>query len=952
MGKRSTLMRPTASPVSLVTEAWKMQWQGFFEAFQGRQRRLLNEVTSAWGDMSALLHFAREAFIAWPARASHAESFEVVSDQVRQAGRDLLDAPLDQYQRRRPVRRVLSAIEDCGSAVEELVRHLPHSLPYSGNSFLDSVGISRDPSWTDSLISWRSLGRDLPLRGLVKDHLHREAWRRSRLDDSFLRLLMRACLELREPWHIYRSQILRTFAGVEFEPHGMAAEWNLWQQRTGDIDREGTRLLDRYERWVDNVPSRLAQAIQRASWRSGSERSWSSKVYEWRSQRNLSRWSEEQRAVTAVLDLELGLRRLGSEAAQITARSLSSLRLEHADLKRTLAGMLSQLNAWSASALELDPRELVARLADTRLLSLDERVDRWSEELSQAGSTCLPERLKARGQPQRPLLWRISSSSVEPRKVFSFAVQNFGKPILRGGLAEVTETNGLIAREMEHARQVVEYGWECAGTHDGLESDLLAEAVANARGLLEEQSRPQVNLHSLDRVGVKSLMAVFQETYSTLEVGRVGLLAHLRRLQGQRAVTQLTEYAVRGVQTTSRRWWESAKGFFDSLLLRIGWRLPARPLLPPVIQRVGLTQVMEVKQVGRDLPPIYRHLFRLDPVENPRFMVGRDEELKAFGRALQQWDSGQFAAILLVGDRGSGKTSLLNCARCSVFADHKVVAGNFSQRLTDPKHLQSFLRELFQVPESVDLVSALAEGRRVVILEEFERTFLRTVNGFEAIRYLLQLIHPTADSTLWILALNDRSFRYLDVAVDLGRFFSHRINAMSVKPKDLEKAILQRHNLSGLRLKFAPPLPEDPRVSRLRNWLGLQLDSQRLFFDALYEQSGGVFRSAFELWQGCIEQVEAGAVEMRQPLGPNYSSLRDELVQMDHFTLVAVLQHGSLTEWEIAQVFCECVETSRVRLGRLQALQILEQDPLHPGLRVRPEARHFVLETLHRVNLA
>ena len=140
-------------------------------------------------------------------------------------------------------------------------------------------------------------------------------------------------------------------------------------------------------------------------------------------------------------------------------------------------------------------------------------------------------------------------------------------------------------------------------------------------------------------------------------------------------------------------------------------------------------------------------------------------------------------------------------------------------------------------------------------------------------------------------------------------------------------------------------------MSRIRSWLGLQRDAQRLFFEALYEQSSGVFRSAFKLWQDCIENVEAGVVELGQPLAPDYSGLRSELAQMDCFTLVALQQHGSLTEGELAQVFCEPVETSRVRLGRLLELEILEYDPVHPGIRIRPEARHFVQDTLHRAYL-
>ena len=72
---------------------------------------------------------------------------------------------------------------------------------------------------------------------------------------------------------------------------------------------------------------------------------------------------------------------------------------------------------------------------------------------------------------------------------------------------------------------------------------------------------------------------------------------------------------------------------------------------------------------------------------------------------------------------------------------------------------------------------------------------------------------------------------------------------------------------------------------------------------------------------------------------------------MDHFTLKAIQEHGSLTAGELAAVLCEGEEASGDRVHRLAALGLIERDPEHPGLRVRPEAQRFVNDLLQRVNL-
>ena len=544
--------------------------------------------------------------------------------------------------------------------------------------------------------------------------------------------------------------------------------------------------------------------------------------------------------------------------------------------------------------------------------------------------------------------WRTS----EPQKAYLRAIESYGNPIFREGLREVVDLNLAIVREMEHARQIVEYHLKSGHAEGKLDADLLAEARDNARTLLLSQAQVSVDVDRIPiQTGVNALVSVARATNSNLEISRVGLLRYLKQLRGRRDFHEISEVATQVLQAGSRHLRDLVDKVLNWILLRIGWRFPIHLVLDPVIERAALTQMLDVKLVSRELPLIYRRLFRLAPVEERRFLVGRDEELEGFEQALSQWDRGNFASVLLVSARGSGKTSLLNRACSSVFAGRKLVRGQFGHRLTYANQIQEFLLNLFSLPAETDLSTALSIRRRIVILEEFERTFLRRVNGFDAIRFLLQLVHPGASSTLWVFALNDDAFRYLDAAVGLGRYFSHRVNAMSVKQEDLTNAIMQRHNFSGLRLRFSPPPPEDPRVGKIRHLLGIERDPEKMFFDALYEQSGGVFRSAFELWQGCIDRVEAGVVEMRQPLAPNYSRLRRELNQMDHFSLVAIMQHGSLTDREVPEVLCEPVNESRLQLDRLRAMEILEIDPNHPGFRIRLEARRFVVETLMRVNL-
>jgi hypothetical protein len=305
-----------------------------------------------------------------------------------------------------------------------------------------------------------------------------------------------------------------------------------------------------------------------------------------------------------------------------------------------------------------------------------------------------------------------------------------------------------------------------------------------------------------------------------------------------------------------------------------------------------------------------------------------------------------------VGARGSGKTSLLNCAAAGEFAGAAIIRSQFSERITGAAGMRQFLCELLGLAHPDDLLQELTSRRRIIILEELERTFSRRMNGFEGIRDLAAIISATSRSTLWVVSLNQYAYRYLDAAVRLSQYFSHQINAMAVLPSHLKNAILLRHHLSGLRLQY-PPLPEsDPRLTRFQNLAGLHRDPEETFFDRLYSQSEGIFRTAFELWQQFIERVEGGVLYLKSPTELDYDPVISQLSSEDAFCLQGILQHGSLTEEEHSEIFSCAIAQSYVRINRLRALEFLEPDPQSPGFRVRPEAQRIVHVALHRLNLA
>ena len=912
-------------------------WQPFREAYALRSRRLSVDLAAAWEDIRTAMRALAAALTGLDGAVPPATGMPALQALLGDQAEALLVQPVSSLQRKRPLQRALGAIQNFDAGLDDLVRQLPAAVRVSGKEIAELAAADVKPNWRMRRMGWRKSARDLLLRDLFRGRLPGMRLQRSPREGRFLVLLARACLHLLGPWQMWQRSRLSGVSTFEDE-----RRW--WLDAATQFEQQAAQWIRQTEAWAEAAPGEIAGVLLRTPARlrpPGHDKAVS------RRQAHLAHWSRQQRAVESLMRLELETAGLAREAAEETARSLESLQGEFTDLLRELDAAVEWLQGWQVDA---DPPPFPPPQA--QLVSAEDRVTDWARRISAAARRWLPGTIETT-EPRHYLPgWRSRWRQIEPLKLFLFSLENTGRRTVLAGFREAEAGHSAVVREIERSREVVAFGMETARQEGASGKQVAEDAVANAISLLLYQKRTVPDTRPAAEHGaVTALSRVILEFHSALEKGRLGLLAQWTRQRGTHLAGQLRVWMFQQLRAGARWVRRATRGAYEYILVKIGLATPPRPERAPVEQTAHLGQILEVSFGIRDLPAIYRRLFRLAPVEDPRFLVGRENEMAGLADAFAHWQQGGTVAVMVIGARGSGKTSLLNCATSRLFAGIPLVSGQFCSRITSRKDLRAFLRGALELGHDEDLEGAISATRRVVILEEFERTFLCRANGFEALRDFLDLIQGTAGKVFWVLSTNEISYRFLDAAIGLKDCFTCRINATSVSPAGMTAAILQRHNLSGLRLEFAP-LPEgDPRVSRIRSWLGFEKNPQELFFESLYRQSEGIFRSAFELWQDSIERVEGGVICMRQPLDPDYGPLRREMTIEDYFALRAILQHGSLTAAELAAVLRTSEAAGHRRIKHLSGLGITEPEPLCPGFRVRPQAGRFVRDALHSQNL-
>jgi hypothetical protein len=924
-------------PASLMTELLDA-WRAFEREMRVREQRLISEIASVWADLSAQLRSVEHSAAEIGQHPSDAAPMEAIHWLFETARPRLLNDPVETYRGRKPLQRMVTAIQDYRASLADATRRLPAQVELTGPGLVALLGRQKPlPVFVEWRVRLWSKPRSIALREIVLDRILIRDLGRASLDGGLQSIAAKSALQLMQGWQSLRSSTLREHAGRQADDRLHSSPAHLEARNL-----KASGIIEGYGQWAAAGAKDLADSILRSPAPVSSSRRDECRR---QSDRNLKFWSRQERGVDAALRLEQGVSNLGADLSADARRTLAEFDLERTKLLAELDSVLGWLEAGGTA----QARDLSA--PQTRLISAGERLEQWMRHVSASARKLLPESVEI-VEPSSPLPtfrspWRILS----PLRVVNERLQIIANDPVEG-FREVESAERAIVRDIERAREVVAFGAEVAAT-EGEEGERLAsEARENALSLLTYQKASVPDLRRISGMDLYRLISdLLLDLSASLEKGRVGLLAHIGKQRG----TQVLEVAMRATIASARKavlaTANSVEAWGQRLLTGIGLLTPPRPRLDHLDRRSSLSSVFEVQFSHRELPGLYQRLFRLSPVEDQRFLVGRQSELAALTRARLQWKANKPCSVLMVGARGSGKTSLLNCAMLSVFGGEAVVRAEFHSRLTRRAELHVFLRDILRLPVDADLVSALTEQPRVIVLEELERAFLRVIGGFHAMDALFDLIYATSHRTLWILCTNEMAFRYLKAAVELDRHFAFRINATSAAKEDLISAILQRHELSGLRLEFRISA-EVSRLSRVRRLLGLNENAKEVFFDSLYDQSEGIFRAAFELWQSCIEKVEGGVVHMSQSLAPNYAALFAELNLNDYFALQAVLHHGSLTGEELAQVLCIPGEAALRLLNRLMQMELLDNEPSLPGLRIRPEATRAVRKALHRQNLS
>ncbi|MBN2349096.1 MAG: hypothetical protein JXJ22_09680 [Bacteroidales bacterium] len=323
------------------------------------------------------------------------------------------------------------------------------------------------------------------------------------------------------------------------------------------------------------------------------------------------------------------------------------------------------------------------------------------------------------------------------------------------------------------------------------------------------------------------------------------------------------------------------------------------------------------------LPIIYQHVFENAPIKEFNLFLSREDVINKLNAAYNDWGIGNFAATLLVGENGSGKSSLLHYYSKTLKSKYPVLNFHVSGFYYLEEDYFTLLNEIFNhkgLKNDQDVneyVSSLPD-RRIIIVDGLERLFLRKLNGFVCLQKLLSLIVSTNSKLFWICSVSLNASVYLNKTSGLSEYFDYTINIDSLTSEQIKSIILKRNRISGYQVKY---LNENNAGDGNRQNNSSQKQLEEEFFNELTRFADSNISLSLIYWLQSINTVKGDDIFIGKFIPPDFDFL-ENISPEKAFCLLLVLLHGKLSVEQHALISNQNYDQS------YRVLTILKEDSI------------------------
>ena len=294
---------------------------------------------------------------------------------------------------------------------------------------------------------------------------------------------------------------------------------------------------------------------------------------------------------------------------------------------------------------------------------------------------------------------------------------------------------------------------------------------------------------------------------------------------------------------------------------------------------------------SRELGAGLVNLFAARAVDDRRLFVAHKSALERLGLLLSRPEDHARLAALVVGRRGSGRTSLLNMLQLRA-RERQVI------RVDDASHdrtmglIAVLATELHTAPVEEEVLEALTRIRPLVLVDNLGRFLAPTFESTDRLDCVLGLVAASSShGTEWVVTIEASLLHRLEDVLSVTRVFNQRVDLEPVGWRDLREVMRARFRLGGLSCRH-------DYLSRIE--AVLPGEPEERYFKRLTEASGGNLSSAMHAHRGALTVTDEESVfSVSRPHAVTLPFVGD-LSPVSRATLAVLYSYGPMTRAQLA----------------------------------------------------
>lgn len=353
--------------------------------------------------------------------------------------------------------------------------------------------------------------------------------------------------------------------------------------------------------------------------------------------------------------------------------------------------------------------------------------------------------------------------------------------------------------------------------------------------------------------------------------------------------------------------------------------------------------INQSQQNLQQLPFVYQRLFQLKPTDEDRFFVNRDIEIAKFDQAFQNWSKDRFVTVALIGDKGSGITSLINFYLKKNQTKLPVFQTTLDCKIYKTEKYYSTMAMLFgkksfqSNSEIIDHLNSV-ESNCIVVIENLQHMFLKKVNGFDCMNLFFELMAHTMKKVLWIGVYTNHSWRYLERTIHVSNYFTDEIYIEPMSRESIEEIIFKRNHMSGFQIVFEPDsVTIESKAFQKLDDIGKQEKLRSDYFTALSVISSGNISLSQLYWLRSTKMNSSDTITIAGIKEIDFSFIK-KLSGDELFVMQALVIHDGLELEDFALVMNKPIIACRNLLTPL----------FEKGLLIKPKTKYNIHPLIFR----